>query len=98
MPELPTRRLGRTGMTPCALGLGRAFLYHADEQETIRAIHRALDVGIDFFDTFLGARSTAGAWRSKVAARTSTCRPRSAPMPNRPTTRAPLPAGVSSAA
>ena len=41
-------------MTPCALGLGGAFLYHADEQETIRAIHRALDIGIDFFDTYPG--------------------------------------------
>jgi predicted aldo/keto reductase-like oxidoreductase len=55
------RKLGTSGLTVSALGLGtmgmsgspgKAGMYGvADEREAILTIHRALDLGIDFFDT-----------------------------------------------
>ena len=52
---LPTRALGRTGPTVSAQGLGcmgMSFAYGApDEAESIATIHRALDLGVTFFDT-----------------------------------------------
>ena len=50
-----TRRLGRQGLTVSAIGLGcmgmSEFYGPRDEAESVATIHRALDVGIDFFDT-----------------------------------------------
>ncbi len=51
---LPTRRLGRTGMTPACLGLGGAWWGSSTEEETIAGIDKALDLGINFFDTYPG--------------------------------------------
>jgi aryl-alcohol dehydrogenase-like predicted oxidoreductase len=49
------RKLGNTGLEVSALGLGcmgMSFVYGgADEGESIRTLHRALDLGLDFFDT-----------------------------------------------
>jgi aryl-alcohol dehydrogenase-like predicted oxidoreductase len=49
------RRLGAQGLTVSALGLGcmgMSWAYGAaDEAEATATIHRALDLGIDFFDT-----------------------------------------------
>jgi aryl-alcohol dehydrogenase-like predicted oxidoreductase len=55
------RKLGASGLTVSALGLGtmgmsgspgKAGMYGiADQREAILTIHRALDLGIDFFDT-----------------------------------------------
>jgi aryl-alcohol dehydrogenase-like predicted oxidoreductase len=49
------RRLGRQGLTVSALGLGCMGMSWAygkpDEAEVIRTLHRALDLGIDFWDT-----------------------------------------------
>jgi aryl-alcohol dehydrogenase-like predicted oxidoreductase len=49
------RPLGEQGLTVSALGLGcmgmSEFYGTADEQQSIDTIHRALDVGITFFDT-----------------------------------------------
>jgi aryl-alcohol dehydrogenase-like predicted oxidoreductase len=49
------RKLGTQGLTVSALGLGcmgMTFAYGpADENEAIAAIHRALDLGVNFFDT-----------------------------------------------
>lgn len=49
--EIPLRTLGRTGLRVTMIGLGGG---HADvsenEEDTIRIIHRALDLGITFFD------------------------------------------------
>jgi aryl-alcohol dehydrogenase-like predicted oxidoreductase len=55
MSELPRRKMGRTGMQPKALGMGAAFVNHVDEAETIATVERALELGIDFFDTYAGA-------------------------------------------
>jgi len=49
--EIPMRTLGRTGLRVTMIGLGG---YHAGlpekEEDTISIIHRALDLGINFFD------------------------------------------------
>jgi aryl-alcohol dehydrogenase-like predicted oxidoreductase len=49
------RRLGTEGLETSALGLGcmgmSEFYGTADEREAIEAIHRALELGVDFLDT-----------------------------------------------
>jgi predicted aldo/keto reductase-like oxidoreductase len=49
--EIPKRPLGRTGLKPTMIGIGG---HHADlphsEEDTTAIIHRALDLGINFFD------------------------------------------------
>ena len=51
---LPIRRMGRTGMTPTALGLGAAWLNQCSESETISTILRAIELGINYIDTYPG--------------------------------------------
>ncbi len=52
-----TRQLGTSGLTVSALGLGcmgMSWVYSAaerDDAESVRVIHRALELGITFFDT-----------------------------------------------
>ena len=53
-----TRQLGRQGLTVSALGLGCMGMSHAygtpedkDDNESIATIHRALELGVTFFDT-----------------------------------------------
>ena len=52
---VPTRTLGRSGLTVSAQGLGcmgMSFAYGpSDEAESIATIHRALELGVDFLDT-----------------------------------------------
>lgn len=46
------RQLGRSGLKVSAIGLGgNTFGNGADESQTARIVHRALDVGINFIDT-----------------------------------------------
>ena len=46
------RTLGRTGLQVSEVGLGaRTIGRNTDDQESIRAIHRAIDLGVNFFDT-----------------------------------------------
>src|SRR5947209_8530438 len=56
MAEMATRRLGRHGLEVSALGLGcmgmsPGFYGVTDEDEAIRTIHRALDLGVTLLDT-----------------------------------------------
>ena len=50
-----TRQLGRSGLTVSALGLGcmgmSDFYGALDDAESTRTIHRALERGLNFFDT-----------------------------------------------
>ena len=52
---MKTRQLGRSGLTVSALGLGcmgmSDFYGGQDDAESTRTLHRALDLGITFFDT-----------------------------------------------
>lgn len=52
---LPKRKLGKQGLEVSALGLGCMGMSQsygaADEAESIATIHRALDIGVTFFDT-----------------------------------------------
>ncbi len=54
MAELETRRMGRTEMRPKSLGLGAAFLSNNSQGEVIAAVQRALELGIDYIDTYPG--------------------------------------------
>ena len=52
--RLPTRSLGRSGLTVSMQGLGCMGMSQsygpADEKESIATIHRALDLGVFFLD------------------------------------------------
>lgn len=53
-----TRRLGRTGLRVSeigygAWGIGKALWVGADDAESLRALHRAIDLGVNFIDTAL---------------------------------------------
>ena len=75
MTPLPQRQLGRSGPPVAAIGLGcmgmSDFYGPADEGESIRTIHRALDLGVDFLDTadiygpFTNERLVGGAIRER---------------------------------
>jgi aryl-alcohol dehydrogenase-like predicted oxidoreductase len=52
---MKTRQLGQSGLTVSALGLGcmgmSDFYGQQDDAESTRTLHRALDLGVTFFDT-----------------------------------------------
>jgi aryl-alcohol dehydrogenase-like predicted oxidoreductase len=54
-PMLPRRKLGTQGLKVSALGLGCMGMSQSygagDDAESIATIHRALELGVDFFDT-----------------------------------------------
>jgi aryl-alcohol dehydrogenase-like predicted oxidoreductase len=54
-PIIPRRRLGRSGITVSAIGLGcmgmSEFYGATDEAESVATLDQALDVGVDFLDT-----------------------------------------------
>src|SRR5215471_7766832 len=51
--KLPTRPLGRTGITVPILGFGSGsrFLMYQDEDKALEALNRAIDLGITYIDT-----------------------------------------------
>jgi len=82
MAALERRRLGRTGMTPKALGLGCAFFGASDvtDQQAIEGIRCAIELGLDFLDTspLYGESerrvglALEGGWRERVYLQTKT--------------------------
>lgn len=64
------RQLGRNGPTVSAIGFGLMSLSSAygpsDDEESLRTIHRAIDVGIDFLDT---AEAYGAGHNERLAAR-----------------------------
>lgn len=58
MTQIPKRRLGKQGLEVGAIGLGCMGMSQsygpADEAESIATLHRALELGCDFFDTAEG--------------------------------------------
>lgn len=54
--ELETRRMGRTEMRPNALALGAAWLSSNQDDEVIGAIRKAIELGINYIDTYPGHR------------------------------------------
>lgn len=54
MAALHPRRMGRTEMRPKALGLGAAWLSQGSQRQTIEAIDRAIELGINYIDTYPG--------------------------------------------
>ena len=72
MIGLETRRMGRTGMHPKSLALGAAWLHSGPEQDTIDAIHRAIELGINYIDTYPGhneerwGKALSGGVREKI--------------------------------
>ncbi len=54
MAELQERRLGRTEMRPKSVGMGGAWWLAHPASVTIAAVERAVELGIDFFDTYPG--------------------------------------------
>ena len=67
MAGLETRRMGRTEMMPASLGLGAAWLGQGSERETIEGIHRAIDLGINYIDTY--PRGQEDRWGKSVGRR-----------------------------
>src|SRR5690349_11337969 len=53
--SLPTRTLGSAGLRVSAIGLGCMGMSQSygptDERESIATIHRAIELGVTFFDT-----------------------------------------------
>lgn len=54
--KLETRRMGRTEMQPNALALGAAWLSSKQDEEVIGAIRKAIELGINYIDTYPGHR------------------------------------------
>lgn len=55
MTKMPHRKLGRTGVEVSSIGLGcmgmSEFYGQRNDDESVRVIHRALEIGINFLDT-----------------------------------------------
>ena len=52
--KLEKRRLGRTEMRPHSLALGAAWLWQKPDAEVIGSIRRAVELGINYIDTYPG--------------------------------------------
>ena len=80
---LPRRRLGRTELEVTCLGMGGAGLGRGDvtDDEAVEAVHRAIDLGINYLDTAplygeserrVGLAFADSGWREKIYLATKT--------------------------
>jgi uncharacterized protein len=62
--EIPKRKFGKTGIEVpiLAFGCGSRFLQYEDEEEALKVLNRAIDLGITYLDT----ASTYGRGRSET--------------------------------
>jgi hypothetical protein len=51
---IPTRRLGKTGISVTVVGFGGIPIQAADEEQAVATVRRAYDMGVRFFDTARG--------------------------------------------
>ena len=68
---MPTRLLGSTGarVSLLAFGGGSRFLAYKDEDKAIAAVHRAMDLGINYFDSAYGyGNGQSETWFGKALA------------------------------
>jgi predicted aldo/keto reductase-like oxidoreductase len=54
VPNLPTRRLGKTGLEVTTVGFGGIPIQPVPEEDAVATIRRAYDLGVNFFDTARG--------------------------------------------
>ena len=71
MPAIATRDFANTGMRPRSLGLGGAWWGAGTEAECIAGIHRALELGFNYLDTYpeleaWWGKALAGGRRQKI--------------------------------
>lgn len=82
MAELQTRKIGTTGMTPKALGLGCAWFgsSKSSDADAIEGIHHAIELGMNYVDTSPGygdserrvGLALSGGWRDRIYLQTKT--------------------------
>ena len=82
MAELETRKLGNTGMTPTALGLGCAWFGSdkSSDLDAVEGIRHAIELGMNYLDTSAGygeserrvGLALEGGWRDKIYLQTKT--------------------------
>jgi len=75
---LTTRKLGTRGLSTSALGLGCMGMSQSygtseerDERESIATIHRAIELGVTFFDTAQARSSAPRSTRKPTSAATT---------------------------
>src|SRR5258708_20424976 len=78
--SLPTRPFGKTGMQVPVLGFGSGsrFLMYEDEDKALRALNRAIDLGVTYIDT---AHSYGNGRGEKRIGRAMASRPKEGPLP-----------------
>ena len=70
--QLECRRMGRTEMRPNSLALGAAWIWRKADSEVVNAIRRAIELGINYIDTYPGhsehlwGEALSGGLREKV--------------------------------
>lgn len=70
--KLETRRMGRTEMRPKALALGAAWIHNKSGDHVIKAIRRAVELGINYIDSYPGhsehlwGEALSGGLREKI--------------------------------
>jgi len=62
---MKTVNLGKTGLRVSRVGMGGIPITRPQENEAIKIIQRALDLGVNFFDTASGYGRARGLWAQR---------------------------------